>query len=246
MKKNLLNVPHQNLSEILREHAPAIKHWSEDDRPREKLLMKGKNALSDAELLAIILNSGNKYESALSLSKRILASVGGNLDNLAKLSIAKLKEFRGIGEAKAIAIAAAIELGNRKQHSAQQLRPQVTCSQEAYQAIRSVLEDLPHEEFWILHLNHSLKLIKKERISTGGLAATVVDIRLISKSCIENLTTNLILCHNHPSEKLQASEADIKITDKVKNALSIFDIHVRDHIIVGGKQYFSFADNGML
>lgn len=246
MKKNLLNASVQNPSGVLRETAPAIKNWSEDDRPREKLLSKGRNALSDAELLAIILNSGNKYESALSLSKRILASVEGNLDNLAKLSIAKLKEFRGIGEAKAIAIAAAIELGNRKQQSMQQLKAQVTCSQEAYHAIRSVLEDLPHEEFWILHLNHSLKLTKKERISTGGLAATIVDIRLIGKSCIENLTTNLILCHNHPSEKLQASEADIKITEKVKNALSIFDIHVRDHIIVGGKQYFSFADNGML
>lgn len=246
MKNNLLNAPSQNPPGILREDKSAIKHWSEDDRPREKLLSKGKNALSDAELLAIILNSGNKYESALSLSKRILGSVEGSLDNLAKLSIAKLMEFKGIGEAKAIAITAAIELGNRKQQSVQQHRTEVTCSQEAYNAIRSMLEDLPHEEFWILHLNHSLRLTKKERISVGGLASTIVDIRLISKSCIENLTTNLILCHNHPSEKLQASEADIKITQKVKNALSIFDIHVRDHIIVGGKQYFSFADNGML
>ena len=246
MKNKILQKTTQNPPMILGEGKLSIKYWAEEDRPREKLLQKGKNQLSDAELLAILLNTGTSKVSALDIAKNILSEVKGNLNQLSKLSIAHLKQFKGIGEAKAITISAALELGNRKINTSNDAKICIKTSSDAYDAIRPMLQDLPHEEFWILHLNQSLNLIKKERISIGGLAATIVDIRLISKSCLENLTSNLILCHNHPSEKKLASDADIKITQEVKNALSIFDIYVKDHIIVCGKDYFSFADQGML
>ena len=242
----MLSSPFISTSEIINDDKFTIKHWAEDDRPREKLLLKGKSALSDAELLAIIINSGNRDESAVDLAKRILSTVEDNIDTLSKCNLKTLMSFKGIGLAKAISIVAGLELGHRKQLAIRSQKIDVKSSFDAYETIRHHLEDLPHEEFWILHLNHSLKLIKKEQISIGGLTSTIVDIRLLTKSCIESLTTNLILCHNHPSEKLQASEADIKITLKIKNALSIFDIHVKDHIIIAGKEYLSFADQGMI
>lgn len=224
----------------------SIKNWSIDDRPREKFLSKGKAAMSDAELLSILINTGTRNKTSLDIARMILSAAGGSLQALSRMPFQQLQSFEGIGKAKAITIQAAIELGNRKQHAISLSKKIINSPQDAFEIIRHSLEDLPHEEFWVLHLNHALNFIKKERISVGGMTSTIVDLRLLSKSCIENLTSNVILCHNHPSGKMLASEADINLTQKIKNALSIFDIHVRDHIIVCGKDYVSFADKGLL
>lgn len=228
---------------IIHKEKVSIKQWAEADRPREKLLIHGKRTLSDTELIAILIGSGNKEESAVELSKRILQKAGNNLDELGRLTINDLKKFKGIGEAKAISIVAALELGGRRQHILPDEKPIVKTSKDAFQILSPVLSDLPHEEFWIILLNRANKVIKKEKISTGGIVSTVVDIKIIMKLAVENLASSVILCHNHPSGNLIASESDKRLTQKLKEACHTFEVNLLDHLIIAGKNYYSFADN---
>lgn len=223
-----------------------IKSWAEEDRPREKLLLKGKNALSDAELIAILIGSGNKTETAVELSKRILASVNNDLNQLAKLNLTDLMQFNGIGEAKAISIAAALELGRRRKESTEEKKIKISSSKNAYEAISDVLSDLPHEEFWVLYLNRKNEVIKRENISKGGVTGTVADGKIIFKNAINLLASAVVLCHNHPSGNLNPSQADIELTKKMKGIGVLMDTPVIDHIIVGNNNYFSFADENLL
>lgn len=223
-----------------------IKTWAEDDRPREKLLGKGRQVLSDAELIAILIGSGNTEESAVELSKRILSSVNNNLNELAKLTVNDLVKFKGIGEAKAISIIAALELGRRRKESETPQRIQIRTSVDIYNFIKASMLDLPHEEFWILLLNRSNNVIKKELISRGGIAGTVVDSKIIFKSAVENLASGIILCHNHPSGNTKPSEQDMQLTKKLIEAGRLLEIPVLDHVIVTDTAYYSFADEGML
>jgi DNA repair protein RadC len=224
-----------------------IKNWAEDDRPREKLMLKGKSALSDAELTAILIGSGNTEESAVELSKRILKSVNDNLIELSKLSINDLvKNFKGIGEAKAISIIAALELGKRRRSAEIIEKKKINSSNDAFELMHSMVSDCFYEEFWIIMLNKANKVIKYKSISEGGLTATVADPKKIFKLALENNATSLILCHNHPSGNLKPSEADIKITKQLKEAGLLLEISVIDHIIIGDDSYYSFADEGKL
>ncbi len=224
----------------------SIKNWSQDDQPREKLLYKGKAALSDAELVAILIGSGNKEESAVDLSKRILASVGNNLSELGKLSIKQLMTFKGIGEAKAITIAAALELGRRRRGEDALQKKKITSSTSVFELMQPIIGELQHEEFWIIFLNNSNKVIFKNQLSKGGITGTLVDVRLVLKQALEVGATGLILAHNHPSGTLKPSEADKQITNKLKLASESLDIKVLDHLIVTEKNYFSFADENIL
>ena len=223
----------------------SIKHWAEDDKPREKLMLKGKTALSDAELVAILIGSGSRNESAVGLSKRILASVDNNLNALGKLSLKQLMEFKGIGEAKAITIIAALELGRRRRAEETIELQKITSSKVVFEIMQPLIGELPHEEFWVLYLNNSNKVIYKSQLSKGGITGTVVDVRLIFKTALEHNATSVILSHNHPSGKLQASDADKEITKKLKLAGEQLDIKVLDHIIITEKGYYSFQDEGI-
>ena len=222
-----------------------IKCWAPDDQPREKLVAKGKASLSDAELIAILIGSGNRDESAVALSKRILQSVNGNIHKLAKLTIEKLMTFKGVGAAKAIAIITALELGKRRQLENVKERATITSSKDVFTLMQPVLGDLEHEEFWVLFLDNSNKVVAKRQISKGGLTATVVDVRLLYKSALEFVSVAIIVCHNHPSGKLQPSAADKHITQKIKQAGVTLDIKLLDHLIITEKAYFSFADEGI-
>ena len=224
----------------------SIKNWSQDDRPREKLLSKGKAALSDAELVAILIASGSKNESAVDLSKRILASVDNNLNALGKLSIKQLTAFKGIGEAKAITIAAAMELGRRRRGEEALEKKKITSSKSVFELMQPIIGELQHEEFWIIYLNNSNKVIQKNQLSKGGITGTLVDVRLVLKSALEVGATGLVLAHNHPSGTLKPSDADKQITNKLKVAAESLDIKVLDHLIITENAYFSFADEGML
>ena len=224
-----------------------IKSWAEEDRPREKMMLKGTQALSDAELIAILIGSGNQDETAVELSRRILKSVNNNLNDLGKLSIAELiKNFKGIGEAKAITIAAALELGRRRKTEEMQTRSQICASKHIFEIFQPILADLPHEEFWALFLNRSNTVVYKAKISQGGIDNAPVDVKILLKTAIEKLATAIAVCHNHPSESLEPSKRDILITQKIKAACETMDISFFDHIIVGGKNYYSFADQDML
>ena len=223
-----------------------ITGWAIDDKPREKMLHKGNHALSDAELLAILLGSGSREESAVDLSKRILYHSQNNLNKLAKLSIADLQKFKGIGEAKAITIAAALELGRRRRVEEVLSVPVVTDSKTVYELLHPVMADLTHEEFWVLYLNQSNKVVDKWLASKGGITATLVDIRLILKRALENNAIGIILAHNHPSGKTEPSRQDKELTVKIQQAAQFLDIKILDHLIVTEKSYFSFADQGLL
>lgn len=223
-----------------------IKSWALDDRPREKLVAKGRMALSDAELIAILIGSGNREESAVALSKRILKTVNGNLNALAKLSVEKLTVFNGIGLAKAISIITALELGKRKQLEIAIERRKITSSKDVANAMQAIIGHLEHEEFWVLYLNNSNKIVAKAQISKGGLTATLVDVRLVFKRALELAAVGIIVCHNHPSGKLQPSTADKQLTSKIKEAGITLDIKLLDHLIITEKAYFSFADEGLL
>lgn len=221
-----------------------ITDWAEDDRPREKLMLKGKSALSDAELIAILIGSGSRNESAVDLSKRILVSAGG-INSLAKLSVSQLTKFKGIGEAKAITIIAALELGRRrKAEDAPELK-KITSSKAVFEIMQPEIGELPHEEFWVLFLNNSNSVISKSQLSKGGITGTSVDIRLIFKLALENSATGLILCHNHPSGNLKPSDADKKITRKICDAGDNLDVKVLDHLIITESKYYSFVDEGI-
>lgn len=223
-----------------------IKAWAEEDRPREKLLLKGKTALSDAELIAILIGSGSRDETAVELSKRILSSASNNLNQLGKMSIVDLQKFKGIGEAKAISIAAALELGRRRKETDAVKRVKVTASSVVFENMREVMEDLPHEEFWVLLLNRGNQILERVNISKGGVSQTVVDTKIVFKMAIDKLASSIILCHNHPSGNLKPSDADIQLTKKLKEAGRILDLPVLDHLIFADNTYFSFADEGLL
>lgn len=223
-----------------------IKQWNEEDRPREKLVLKGINSLSDAELIAILIGSGNRKESAVELSKKILSHFNNNLNQLAKTTLNDLQKFNGIGEAKAISIITALEIGKRRRLEKALEIPKIGCSKDAFEILLPFLGDVVHEEFWVLHLNNSNKVIEKQQISKGGITGTLVDLRIIFKKALELLSTAIILAHNHPSGKLKPSSADCQITQKIKTAAHTLDIKVLDHLIVTQKAYFSFADEGIL
>lgn len=222
-----------------------INQWAEDDRPREKLLLKGKNTLSDSELLAILIGSGSRNESAVQLCQRILKSVDANLNQLGKLTVSQLIQFKGIGEAKAVSIIAALELGRRRRLEDATVLTQITSSQIVFECMQPLIGELPHEEFWVLYLNNSNKVIHKAQISKGGITGTVVDSRIVFKIALEYYATSIILCHNHPSGKLLPSEADKQITKKIKIAGEAIDVKVLDHLIVTEKGYYSFQDEGI-
>jgi DNA repair protein RadC len=224
----------------------SIKNWSQDDQPREKLRDKGKAVLSDAELVAIIIGSGNTEESAVDLSKRILASVENNLNALGKLSLKQLMEFKGIGEAKAITITAALELGRRRKLEDAKQLTKITSSRDVFELMHPFLGELPHEEFWILYLNNSNKVLQKNQLSKGGITGTLVDVRLVLKTALEVGAVSLILVHNHPSGTLKPSQSDKDLTLKLKRASEHLDIRVLDHLIITETNYFSFADENML
>lgn len=223
-----------------------IRSWSEDDKPREKLLLKGKTALSDAELIAILIGSGSRNESAVSLSKRILASVDYNLNALGKLSVNQLNHFKGIGDAKALTIQAAMELGRRRRLEAAVELQKITSSKIIFDIMQPIIGELMYEEFWIVYLNNSNKIIAKSQLSKGGITGTVVDVRLVFKTALELGAVGIILAHNHPSGTIQPSESDKQITQKLKSGGEQLDIRILDHIIVTETQYFSFSDAGIL
>ncbi|NNL15488.1 MAG: DNA repair protein RadC [Flavobacteriaceae bacterium] len=224
----------------------SIKNWNQDDQPREKLLYKGKSALSDAELVAILIGSGNRDESAVALCKRVLASVDNNLSELGKLSVKQLMDFKGIGEAKAVSIAAAMELGRRRRGEEALEKKKITSSASVFELMQPVIGELQHEEFWIIYLNNSNKVLQKHHLSKGGITGTLVDVRLVLKNALENGATSIILVHNHPSGTLKPSSADKQLTQKLKTASESLDIKVLDHLIVTEKAYFSFADENLI
>lgn len=223
-----------------------IKNWSPEDRPREKLLLKGRSTLSDAELIAILLGTGTATLSAVELAKKVLQHSSNNLHSLASLSVKQLTKIKGIGEAKAVSIVAALELGRRRKDLDMNEKPKITGSKEVYELLKGDLNDLPHEEFWIILLNRANRVIKKTQISQGGVAGTVADPKIIFKVALESLATGIILAHNHPSGNLTASQADIELTKKLKAGAKLLEMQVLDHIIVGGQKYFSFADEGLI
>jgi DNA repair protein RadC len=225
---------------------PSIKEWAVEDRPREKLLTNGTRSLSEAELLAILISSGNSKESAVELSRRILLSVNNDLSELSKKDASFLLKFNGIGEAKAVNIMAALELGRRRKETSASIKTIITGSGDAANYFRPLLEDLPHEEFWVMLLNRSNTVIDKFMVSQGGVTGTVIDVKIILKSAIEKLACSLILCHNHPSGNIIASDADKKITKKIKAAAELMEISVLDHVIIAHDRYLSFADEGIL
>ncbi len=224
----------------------SIRDWAVDDRPREKLMTQGPGALSDAELLAILIRSGSTKESALDLCKRILADAGNDLHKLAGLGADELTRYTGIGEAKALSIIAALELGRRRRSAEVTERPSITTSAGAYDLMRGKLADLPHEEFWLLLLDRGNRLISISPVSKGGLHGTVADPKVIFKLALDKRASSVILCHNHPSGQLRPSEEDIKLTRKLIDGARLLDIVVQDHLIVAHTGYYSFADNGML
>ena len=222
-----------------------IRSWAEDDRPREKLLLKGRSALSDAELIAILIGSGSAEETAVGLSKRILSSLDNQLSQLAKLAVKDLTQFKGIGEAKAISIIAALELGRRRKETESNKRVKITDSQTAFDVVYPNLGDLNHEEFWVIFLNRANEVIGKENISKGGVSGTVVDPKVVFKQAVQFPASAIILAHNHPSGNLKPSQADHQLTKKLKEAGKALDIPVLDHLIIGERDYFSFVDESV-
>lgn len=228
------------------EHKITIKSWSEEDRPREKLILQGRRNLSDAELMAILIGSGSRNESAVDLSKRILHACEHDLNQLARLSIAELSKFKGIGEAKAISVIAALELGRRRKETLVREKVQVSNSIDVYESIISRFRDLNHEEFWIIVLNRANKITSSHLISKGGQAGTIADPKIIFNIALENHAASLILAHNHPSGNLKPSQADLDLTRKLRSAGQFLDIPILDHLIITDQGFLSFADEGIL
>ncbi len=224
----------------------SIKFLAEDDRPREKFLLKGRAALSDAELLAIILGSGSREQSAVELARELLQSVDYNWHQLSLLQISDLSKFKGVGPAKAVSVTAALEIGRRRAAQEVPERIQVTCSQDTYRVLAAHLADLRTEEFWAVFLNQSNKIIYKSRLFSGGINQSVVDIRILFKTALEHLATGLIISHNHPSGNLKPSAEDLKITKQIQEAGKLLNIQLLDHLIITQTAYLSFADEGLL
>jgi DNA repair protein RadC len=223
-----------------------IRTWAEQERPREKMLHKGSHTLTEAELLAVLLGSGTRALSAVDLAQQLLGTVNNDLHELARRTVYDLMELRGIGQAKALTIVAALELGRRRQSQRPSKRPVIRSSQDAFDCIGHQLSDLSHEEFWILLLNRANRVIGLEQISQGGTAGTVVDGKVLFRKALLRRASSVILCHNHPSGNLQPSRADIEITQKLKDGGKMIDVLVLDHLIIAEHQYFSFADEGIL
>ena len=221
-----------------------ILQWAEEDRPREKLMLKGRTALTDAELIAILIGSGTVSLSAVDLAKMILNENNNDLNQLASLGIHDLQKFKGIGEAKAIAIISALELGRRRKAASATPKTKITCSEDAYMEMQPHLLDLPHEEFWIILLNKSNHVIKKLVVSTGGVSGTIADPKIIFKMALENLASGIILVHNHPSGNKKPSESDLNLTNKLRQGGIYMDVPVLDHLIFTNTGYYSFADEG--
>lgn len=239
------NPKNSNMAEIAKDKN-TIKDWAADDRPREKMIAKGRNALSDAELIAILINSGNQKQTSVELARDILHSAHDNLIELSKLSITDLMQHPGIGEAKSISIVAALELGRRRRYAEALELPTITSSSHAFEYLYASFSDFSHEQFLVLFLNQGNKVLKMERISNGGMTATVVDPKIVFKKALESNATALILCHNHPSGEVKPSQQDINMTSNMEKAGKILEIKVLDHIIIGNDKYFSFADEGMI
>ena len=223
-----------------------IKDWALEDRPREKLMTKGLSSLSNAELLAILIRSGGPEASAVDLARQVLKQAGNNLQELGRKSVNDLVKHQGIGPVKAVTIVAALELGRRRKNSDLQEKVRISGSQDVFAMYQPLIGDLPHEEFWVLLLNRSNRVVDNIRISQGGISGTVIDVRLILKNALDRLASSLILCHNHPSGNLKPSDADIKITTKISEAGRTMDIQLLDHIIIADNSYFSFSDEGMV
>ena len=223
----------------------SIKFWAEEERPREKLLLKGKSVLTNAELIAILIGSGTKTLSAVELSRQLLQRSTNNLIELSKMSVSDLKKVKGIGEAKAISIVAALELGKRRRSEEALTRKKVSNSKEVYEYMQITLSDEPYESFWILLLNRANRVIKPVKVSEGGMTGTVADPKRIFKTAIDAKAASIILCHNHPSGSVKPSESDMNLTKKLKNSGEILQLPVLDHVIMGDNKYFSFADEGV-
>jgi len=234
------------MGRTLGEKRLSIPAWSSQDKPREKFEIKGKFSLSEAELLAILLRTGSPTSSAVDLARQILSQADNDLHNLASFTLSDFLKIRGVGKAKALAILAALELGRRRKEAESRPRPLITESIAAYAQLKQELMDLEHEEFWVLLLNRSNHLIRKQQVSQGGVAGTVVDSKIVFKMALDALACGIILAHNHPSGNISPSDADIKLTNKLRDAGILLDIHILDHVIVGGQDYFSFADKGLL
>lgn len=224
----------------------SITSWAEEDRPREKLMLKGKLALSDAELIAILMGSGNREQSAVELARDILGSINNDLNQLAKVGVKDLMKFKGVGEAKAISIVAALELGRRRKEGEATERPRLGASILAYELLKPYMLDLLREEFWILLLDKNNRLLKTLQISTGGVASTLADPKLIFKPALDHLASGIILAHNHPSGNLEPSHDDLRLTKRLATAGRILEITVVDHIIFTDDSYFSFRDRELL
>ena len=224
----------------------SIKSLAEDDRPREKFLLKGKAAVSDSELLAIIMGSGNRNESAVELARRILNSVENNWHRLSQLNIKDLMKFKGVGEAKAISIATALEIGNRRSQQEVLERQKIGSSKEAFEILQPHLSDLQTEEFWVIFLNNQNKILYKNCLFRGGIGSSVADVRIIFKTAIEHFSTGIIVAHNHPAGSLKPSQQDINITNKIKEAGKLLDIELLDHLIIAQNQFYSFKEEGIL
>jgi DNA repair protein RadC len=223
-----------------------IREWSPEDRPREKLLLKGTSGLSEAELVAILIGSGTAKTSAVELAKKVLLLSNNNLNELARLSVKDLMKIKGIGEAKAITIVAALELGRRRKAQDLDEKPKISSSKDAFDLIQGHLMDLPHEEFWVLLLNRMHQVVKKKRISEGGVSGTVADPKIIYKLALEDLASGVIVAHNHPSGNLKPSQSDIDLTRKLKEAGRFLEVQLLDHLIIANRNYFSFADEGLI
>jgi DNA repair protein RadC len=224
----------------------SIKQWAVEDRPREKMLKHGFSTLSNAELMAILIGSGNRDESAVELSRRILSDFNNDLDQLSKASVDALMKYKGMGEAKTINILAALELGKRRQHFSLSRQVKITDSKDVFNHMAIDIMDLQYEEFWVVYLNRGNHIIDKTRISMGGVSGTVIDVRIILKQAIEKLASSVVLVHNHPSGNLTPSQADIDITRKMVSAANLLDIKVLDHVIIANRNFMSFADDGLL
>lgn len=223
-----------------------LKSWAEEDRPREKMMQHGRQALTDSELLAILLGSGMVGKNVIDLAKEILARANNDLDALGRFSLKELQHFKGVGEAKSITIAAALELGRRRQMTAPKESPKISCSRDAYNVIAPLLMDLTHEEFWLILLKTNLRVIRCHKVSSGGLAGTVVDAKKLFEAVFSASASGFIMVHNHPSGNLNPSDADIELTKRIKNGSGFLDLNLADHLIVANTGYFSFADEGLL
>lgn len=223
-----------------------IKQWAEDDRPREKLLLKGRQALSDAELIAILISTGTRECSAVDLAKQMLLLTQNNLTKLGQLSVSDLTSIKGIGEAKAVTLIAALELGRRRKLDDVPVLPRILSSKDIFDIMEPVMCDLPHEEFWILLLNRANKIVGRHRLSSGGVSSTVVDVKILCKQALQQLASAVVLVHNHPSGRVDPSDEDRVLTRKIHDALRLFDIKLVDHLIIANKAYYSFSDEGLL